>query len=99
MKKTKKKYNLGGTLPVMGTVASDKDLQKAERRKNVQQNNMPTVKKLGGGLGMKSVNSGYDNNSGVTRADFVAMGKGQAKMGGSYKKGGTIPKKMIKKKK
>ena len=62
--------------------------------------NKPKMKP-GGSLGNKSVESGYDNNSGVTRADFVAMGKGQAKMGGSgyadkfavsMKKGGSINK-------
>jgi hypothetical protein len=59
----------------------------------------PPSMKPGGSLGNKSVQSGYDNNPGVTRADFVAMGKGQAKAGGSYKKGGTTRAKMTKKKK
>ena len=36
--------------------------------------------KSGGSLGMKSVKSGYDNNPGVTRADFVAMAKGKKGM-------------------
>jgi len=44
------------------------------------------VKKAKSGLGMKSVKSGYDDNSGVTRADFVAIGKGTAKSGASVKK-------------
>jgi hypothetical protein len=44
------------------------------------------VKKAKSGLGMKSVKSGYDNNSGVTRADFVAIGKGTAKSGTKMKK-------------
>lgn len=37
-------------------------------------------------LGMKSVTAGYDNNKGVTRADFVSIGKGEAKKGASMKK-------------
>jgi hypothetical protein len=37
--------------------------------------------KSGASLGMKSVKSGYDKNPGVTRADFVSIGKGQAKKG------------------
>jgi len=45
-----------------------------------------TMKKAKSGLGMKSVKSGYDNNSGVTRADFVAIGKGTAKSGTKMKK-------------
>jgi len=44
------------------------------------------AKKAQSGLGMKSVKSGYDNNSGVTRADFVAIGKGTAKSGTKMKK-------------
>lgn len=44
------------------------------------------VKKAQSGLGMKSVKSGYDKNSGVTRADFVAIGKGTAKSGTKIKK-------------
>ena len=40
----------------------------------------------GTSLGMKSVKAGYDNNKGVTRADFVSIGKGKAKMGKSVKK-------------
>jgi hypothetical protein len=48
-----------------------------------------TIKKAKSGLGMKSVKSGYDNNSGVTRADFVAIGKGTAKSGAKMKNGGT----------
>jgi len=42
--------------------------------------------KMGTSLGMKSVKAGYDDNSGVTRADFVSIGKGKAKMGKSVKK-------------
>jgi len=41
---------------------------------------------------MKSVKSGYDNNSGVTRADFVAIGKGKAKSGTKMKMGGKMAK-------
>ena len=50
--------------------------------------NGKTMKKAQAGtsLGMKSVKSGYDNNSGVTRADFVAIGKGKAKSGTKLKK-------------
>jgi len=50
------------------------------------------MKKAQGGssLGMKSVKSGYDNNSGVTRADFVAIGKGKAKSGTKMKMGGKM---------
>lgn len=44
------------------------------------------VKKAANGLGMKSVTAGYDNNKGVTRADFVSIGKGEAKMGKKVKK-------------
>ena len=48
-------------------------------------------KKMGGvmkkaQLGMKSVKAGYDNNEGVTRADFVSIGKGEAKKGAAMKK-------------
>lgn len=42
--------------------------------------------KNGTSLGMKSVKAGYDNNSGVTRADFVSIGKGKAKSGAKVKK-------------
>jgi hypothetical protein len=64
-----------------------------------------TMKKAKSGLGMKSVKSGYDNNSGVTRADFVAIGKGTAKSGAkmakqaavaiAMKKAGKTPKKAM----
>jgi hypothetical protein len=37
-------------------------------------------------LGMKSVTAGQDNNKGITRADFVAIGKGEAKKGTKMKK-------------
>jgi len=54
--------------------------------------------KSGGSLGMKSVKSGYDNNPGITRADFVAMAKG--KKGMKVKKAQTgftyeLPKPMV----
>jgi hypothetical protein len=57
--------------------------------------NGKTIKKAKSGtsLGMKSVKSGYDNNSGVTRADFVAIGKGTAKSGAKMKMGGKMAKK------
>jgi len=48
--------------------------------------------KSGTSLGMKSVNAGYDNNSGVTRADFVSIGKGKAKSGTKMKMGGKMAK-------
>jgi hypothetical protein len=59
---------------------------------------MKTIKKAQDGakskssLGMKSVKSGYDSNSGVTRADFVAIGKGTAKSGAKMKMGGKMAK-------
>jgi hypothetical protein len=43
-------------------------------------------------LGMKSVNAGYDDNSGVTRADFVSIGKGKAKNGTSVPKNNSVSK-------
>lgn len=42
--------------------------------------------KSGGSLGMKSVKAGYDKNPGVTRADIIVAGKGQAKKGMKIKK-------------
>lgn len=47
-----------------------------------------TIKKAKSGtsLGMKSVKVGFDKNPGVTRADFVSIGKGKAKSGASMKK-------------
>ena len=63
-----------------------------------------TMKKAKSGLGMKSVKAGYDKNPGVTRADFVSIGKGTAKSGAALKKqaataiamkkAGKTPKKM-----
>jgi len=37
--------------------------------------------KSGTSLGMKSVKAGFDKNPGVTRADIIVAGKGQAKKG------------------
>lgn len=48
--------------------------------------------KSGTSLGMKSVKSGYDDNAGVTRADFVSIGKGEAKNGAKMKMGGKMAK-------
>ena len=42
--------------------------------------------KSGTSLGMKSVKAGYDSNPGVTRADIIVAGKGQAKKGMKVKK-------------
>jgi len=82
-----------GTRPPFGP---DK---KGDRYYNLDTKKYETVKKNGGamkkaksGLGMKSVKSGYDNNSGVTRADFVAIGKGTAKSGAKMKMGGKMAK-------
>lgn len=55
--------------------------------------------KNGTSLGMKSVKSGYDKNPGVTRADFVSIGKkkaGKAMYGKTMKaKSGTKVSKMM----
>jgi len=48
--------------------------------------------KDGSSLGMKSVKAGYDDNAGVTRADFVSIGKGEAKNGTKMKMGGAMAK-------
>jgi hypothetical protein len=58
---------------------------------------MATVKKTtkaksGTSLGMKSVKSGYDKNPDVTRADFVSIGKGEAKNDTKMKMGGKMAK-------
>jgi hypothetical protein len=42
--------------------------------------------KTGGSLGMNSVKDGFDKNPGVTRADIIVAGKGQAKKGMKVKK-------------
>jgi hypothetical protein len=47
-------------------------------------------------LGKKSKEANYDNNPAITKADIIIAAKqkaGTAKMGGSYKKGGTVKKK------
>ena len=46
-------------------------------------NGFPVKKKMksGGSLGMKSVKAGFDKNPGVTRADIIVAGKGEAKYG------------------
>lgn len=60
-------------------------------QKSVQYKGRPKMKS-GGALGMKSVKAGYDKNPGVTRADIIVAGKGQAKKGTKIKKaqGGTL---------
>ena len=77
-----------------------------EKNPNGMSRNGSMMKKSkdGSSLGMKSVKAGYDSNPGVTRADFVSMGKGEAKMGGkmakqaavaiAMKKAGKTPKTM-----
>lgn len=74
---------------------------------------MATIKKAsvskaksGTSLGMKSVKAGFDKNPGVTRADIIVAGKGQAKKGMklkkqaataiAMKKAGKAPKAMMK---
>jgi hypothetical protein len=63
-----------------------------KREKELKKNGMMKMggamkkAKIGTSLGMKSVKAGYDDNSGVTRADFVSIGKGKAKMGKAVKK-------------
>jgi hypothetical protein len=54
---------------------------------NTKKSGGPVKKaKSGTSLGMKSVKAGYDKNPGVTRADFVSIGKGTAKSGAALKK-------------
>lgn len=76
-----------------------------DKKMTKKKNGGPVKKaKSGTSLGMKSVKAGYDNNSGVTRADFVSIGKGEAKNGTkmakqaavaiAMKKAGKTPKKM-----
>jgi len=52
--------------------------------------NVPAPKKPkaknGTSLGMKSVKAGFDKNPGVTRADIIVAGKGQARKGAVIKK-------------
>lgn len=51
---------------------------------------MARIKKMESGgksaLGMKSVKAGFDKNPGVTRADIIVAGKGEAKDGKKIKK-------------
>lgn len=51
---------------------------------------MARIKKMESGgkssLGMKSVKAGFDKNPGVTRADIIVAGKGEAKYGKKVKK-------------
>jgi len=51
---------------------------------------MARIKKMESGgksaLGMKSVKAGFDKNPGVTRADIIVAGKGEAKDGKKVKK-------------
>lgn len=82
-KKTDKYSSLGGEIgrptgpsgnrlaPTYGGAKNGKAIKKA---------------KTGTSLGMKSVKAGFDNNPGVTRADFVSIGKGKAKSGAALKK-------------
>jgi hypothetical protein len=46
--------------------------------------------KSGSSLGMKSVKAGFDKNPGVTRADIIVAGKGQAKKGAKVKSNGKM---------
>jgi hypothetical protein len=55
--------------------------------------------KMGTSLGMKSVKAGYDDNAGVTRADFVSIGKGEAKTGAKISKAAAYEKSAYDKKK
>jgi hypothetical protein len=82
-------YKMGGALkPVPANKKGLSKLPTAVRNKMGFQKMGGATKKAkdGTSLGMKSVKAGYDSNPGVTRADFVSMGKGEAKMGKSVKK-------------
>jgi len=65
-----------------------------EKNPNGMSRNGSMMKKSkdGSSLGMKSVKAGYDSNPGVTRADFVSIGKGEAKNGTKMKMGGAMAK-------
>jgi hypothetical protein len=105
---TMKKYAMGGMTTTSETtkkpVSSKRvEFKKTPRDREIEKSNKgnasgvraksgTTMKKAKSGLGMKSVKSGYDNNSGVTRADFVAIGKGTAKSGTKMKMGGKMAK-------
>ncbi len=57
---------------------------------NTKKSGGPVKKaKSGTSLGMKSVKAGYDKNPGVTRADFVSIGKGKAQNGKKLIKSGV----------
>jgi hypothetical protein len=81
-----------GKKGTMGGEGTRPPFEKGEKRavpnpmEMARKNAMKKKAKNGTSLGMKSVKSGYDNNSGVTRADFVAIGKGTAKSGTKMKK-------------
>ena len=78
-----KNSRINTALPGMGLPpAIPKKVETASAKHGAKMN----MKKAKSGLGMKSVKSGYDDNSDVTRADFVAIGKGTAKSGTKMKK-------------
>jgi hypothetical protein len=88
----KKKVNTNNDVQmykIKGKILSGEGFDAMDQKYNMLNKNGGKVKKAANGtsLGMKSVKSGYDNNSGVTRADFVAIGKGTAKSGKTIKKG------------
>lgn len=99
-KKMKNYSNMGSAKsgsslkPVSSDKVGLKKLPTAVRNKMGYQKNGGTMNKAKSGtsLGMKSVKSGYDDNSGVTRADFVSIGKGEAKNGTKMKMGGKMAK-------
>jgi len=66
--------------------AEEKAYYEKMRREGAKNGKTIKKAKAGTSLGMKSVKAGYDNNSGVTRADFVSIGKGKAKSGTKLKK-------------
>ena len=90
VKKTSvKNSKINTILPGMGlSPAIPKKVETASAKHGAKMN----MKKAKSGLGMKSVKSGYDDNSDVTRADFVAIGKGKAKSGKKMKSGGKMAK-------
>jgi hypothetical protein len=64
--------------------ASLKGLQKSvdyKGRTKMKKGGAIKKAKSGTSLGMKSVKAGFDKNPGVTRADIIVAGKGQAKKG------------------
>lgn len=95
MKKTIKKAKIGTTTsqttkkPLtdmqrneMGKPVTPKQKKESLKglQKSVEYKGRPKMKS-GGSLGMKSVKAGFDKNPGVTRADIIVAGKGQAKKG------------------